>query len=342
MATLQEIQPGIFLVTERGGWGPMRPPMNLYVLTGEDGLLYEAGYGTRGSVRYLAREIRRIEAHCRDRGEPCSIRRVLPSHAHPDHFSGLAALRYRLGLRILLTRPMLETIGSRERYRASYRTERGDRNALVRFIAACVVDPAASWFYEKLYGTRFVDDPDEIIGDSGVMAIGGRAWRLVATPGHSPDHLSLYDEGSGILLGGDNVLRSVTTWLGPPKSDLKIYIQTLERIRALPNLRLILGAHGSPVENPRERVAEIIEWRRQRLEHVHQAVKKSGGAGISKAGVVRDIYRGEGAVKRYMADGWVDLSLAYLLEEGRIREVSPGRYAASTGHGGAVNRKNVR
>ena len=39
MAILREIQPGIFLVTERGGWGPMRPPMNLYVLTGEDGLL---------------------------------------------------------------------------------------------------------------------------------------------------------------------------------------------------------------------------------------------------------------------------------------------------------------
>lgn len=328
MAILREIQPGIFLVTERGGWGPMRPPMNLYVLTGEDGLLYEAGYGTAGSVRYLAREIRRIEARCRERGEPCSIRRVLPSHAHPDHFSGLTALRDELGLRILLTRPMLETIGSREAYRASYRTERGDRNALVRVITESVIDPAASWFYEKLYGTRFVNDPDEIIGDTGTMTIGGRTWRLVATPGHSPDHLSLYDESSGILLGGDNVLRSVTTWLGPPKSDLKTYIQTLERISALPGLRLVLGAHGSPVDNPRERIAEIIEWRRQRLEHVHQAVMRGGGAGISKDEVIRDIYRGEGAMRRYMADGWVALSLGHLIVEGRIREVSPGRYAA--------------
>jgi len=329
VADMREIEPGIFLVAERGGWGPMRPPMNMYVLTGEVGLLYEAGYGTGGSVRYLAREIRRIETFCRERGESCAIRRVLPSHAHPDHFSGLAALRDELGLRILLTRPMLETIGSREMYRASYRTGRGDRNALVRIMGESIVDPAASWFYEKLYGTRFVNDPDEIIDSSGVMNIGGRDWRLVATPGHSPDHLSLYDERSGILLGGDNVLRSVTTWLGPPKSDLKVYIQTLEMIRALPNLRLILGAHGSPVENPRERIAEIIEWRRQRLEHVLQAVMKGGSAGISKAEVIRDIYRGEGALKRYMADGWVDLSLGYLLEEGRIREMSPGRYAAS-------------
>lgn len=190
-----------------------------------------------------------------------------------------------------------------------------------------VLGPVISRMYEILYGTRFISDPDEIIDQGAVIEVGGRSWRLMATPGHSPDHLSLYNEGSGVLLGGDNVIRNVTTWLGPPKSDLDRYIDTLERISALPRLRRILSAHGGPIDNPRERIAKIIRWRRQRLEDVFKAVSKSGGAGITKGDVIRAIYRGEGFVKRYMAEGWVDLSIQYLIDNGRIREVSPGKYA---------------
>lgn len=330
---MREIEPGIFMVTERGGRTPMRPPLNIYVLAGEEGLVYDAGYGTGGSVRHLSREIRRVETLCRDRGEPCTIGRVLPSHVHPDHFSGLAGLREELGLKILLTQRMMDTVCSRGAYRESYRQEEGT-GLMNRLARNRLFRSGVSRFYEALYGTRFIDDPDEIIDEGGMLETGGRAWRVIPSPGHSPDHISLFDEKSGVLLGGDNILRSVTTWLGPPKSDLKIYIQTLERIRDLPGLRLILGAHGSPVDNPRERIGEIIEWRRQRLEHVHDSVMGAGRSGVSKRDVVRSIYRREGLMKRFLADGWIDLSIRCLLDEGRIREVSPGRYAASRGRGG--------
>ncbi len=343
MTAMREIEPGIFLVTEQGGRTPMRPPLNIYVLAGKNGLVYDAGYGTGGSLRYLARMIRRVETLCRDRGEPCSIGRALPSHAHPDHFSGLAGLREELGLKILLTQGMMNTVCSREAYRESYRNEEEGMGLLARLARNRLVRSVVSRFYEALYGTRFIDDPDEIVNEGGTLDIGGRIWRVIPSPGHSPDHISLYDEKSGVLLGGDNVLRSVTTWLGPPKSDLKIYIRTLERIRALPGLRLILGAHGSPVNNPRERIGEIIEWRRQRLEHVYEAVACAGEAGVSKRDVVRAIYRRESIMRRFLADGWIDLSLKCLFEEGRIREVLPGRYAASRGRlGGERAERAVR
>ncbi len=326
---VNEIEPGIFLVTQKGLLGSMQPPANIYVLAGRDGLVYDAGYGIKRLVRRLAWEIRRIESYCRGRGEFCSIKRVLPSHAHPDHFSGLAGLREELGLRIILTRNMAGIIRSRSEYRDSYRNEREEKaSALVRIVRDRILRPAMSCFYEAAYGTRFIDNPDNIVDDDGIIETGGRTWRIIPSPGHSPDHVSLYDEGSGILLGGDNILRSVTTWLGPPKSDLKMYIRTLERIRALPHLRRILGAHGSPVDNPRERIDEIIKWRRQRLEQVYDVVVDSGGAGIDKHGVIGALYRNEGFMKRYMADGWIELSLRSLIHDGRIREISPGRFAA--------------
>ncbi|RPI97602.1 MAG: MBL fold metallo-hydrolase, partial [Spirochaetales bacterium] len=97
---MNEILPDIFVVSERGAFGAVKPEINVYVLAGHDGLIFDAGYGSRGAVRHLVREVRAIGERFKMQGGPFSVRRILTSHAHPDHFSGLRPLREELGLRV--------------------------------------------------------------------------------------------------------------------------------------------------------------------------------------------------------------------------------------------------
>ena len=43
---MKEVYPGIFLIKEKGTFGAIKPPENIYVLAGPDGIIYDAGYGT--------------------------------------------------------------------------------------------------------------------------------------------------------------------------------------------------------------------------------------------------------------------------------------------------------
>ncbi|MBI9083855.1 MAG: MBL fold metallo-hydrolase [Desulfobacterales bacterium] len=322
---MEEIVPGVFRILQKGRIHAFMPPVNIYAMPGRDGLIFDAGYGTRHAVAQLRRGLSQVAAVCRRRGLPCRFARVLPSHAHPDHFAGLAAISRFTGAEIWLTRKMADRIGSRLTYRNAYATDPTRPSGQIRKSSAgrwlTILESGSESLYEKLYGMYFVPRPDRIVSEREALTVNGRQWQVIATPGHSDDHIGLYDSDSGVLLGGDNVLRSVTTWLGPPGSDLAAYVRTLCLMAALPGLKLILGAHGSPVTDPRQRIADILEWRERRTRQVLDAVMEAGPGGIGAGRLVRQLYRGEGLGKWYMAEGWVMLTLDYLVESQRVRTI---------------------
>ena len=320
--THREVSPGIFMVTERGPFPRLRPTVNLYVIAGHDGLVLDAGYGNRKTVRLFVKEFRRIERICRDRGETFSVKRILLSHAHPDHFAGLRRIRKELGLSVLLTRQAAAIIRSRRAYRSSYDARWTENALLGRPLLArallALSAPLSSLAYELLYGTGFIPDPDVVIGERGSIPVNGESWRIFPSPGHSSDHVSLYDPARGVLFAGDNVLEKIITWLGPPRSDPAAYVRSLEEYRALPGLALILGSHGGPVSRPARRINAIIGWRKSRIGDVVSVVRKAGPAGITARGIIETLYRRGGPVLRMMAEGWVLLTLRNLMEEGAI------------------------
>ena len=52
-----EVYPGIFLIKEKGTSGAIKPPENIYVLAGSDGIIYDAGYGTKKAIKHLIGEV---------------------------------------------------------------------------------------------------------------------------------------------------------------------------------------------------------------------------------------------------------------------------------------------
>src|SRR5947207_6792566 len=80
-------------------------------------------------------------------------------------------------------------------------------------------------------------EPTDRVHHGERLRLGGREWFVVHTPGHTVDHLCLWDPESGTLLTGDHVLPSITPHVsGVRKADsLKSYLATLDLVAALPD-----------------------------------------------------------------------------------------------------------
>jgi len=97
---------------------------------------------------------------------------------------------------------------------------------------------------------------------------------VVPTPGHAPDHLCFFAEHSRDLYCGDMVRRGGTVVIPAGKGgDLRQYLASLERIRALRPRRLLPG-HGPIIENPEALIDEYIAHRRLRDEQIAAAIER--------------------------------------------------------------------
>jgi len=330
-----EVCPGIFRITERGFLSILKPPVHIYVITGPNGLIFDAGYGDFVSIKKFSRAYKQITGICRERGIENHIDRILPSHAHADHFSGLKKLRQKSGFRILITVEMHNIIKSGIAYRNSFAPPDAElkkkSDSSISRILRYIKDSFEFTVYSLYWGITFVDNPDVLISPETEININGEIWEIFKSPGHSSEHITLYNKERGIIFSGDNVLNSINVWLGPPKSDLEQYENSLKEMLDLPGLKIILPAHGSPIKNPYQRLNEIIEWRRKRTADVSGIVREAGRGGISLREILEILYPSGSKMKKEFASGWVKLTLDKLEHEKKIVRDN-NRYSSSARH----------
>jgi glyoxylase-like metal-dependent hydrolase (beta-lactamase superfamily II) len=91
--------------------------------------------------------------------------------------------------------------------------------------------------------TRWLHNGDRI-------DLGGRSLQVLATPGHAPDAICLFDSANGLLFTGD------TYYPGPiyvfsPGADPAAYQRSVDALAKLaPKVSLVLGGHNEPVAPP--------------------------------------------------------------------------------------------
>ena len=86
--------------------------------------------------------------------------------------------------------------------------------------------------------------------DGDRFDLGGRILEVIATPGHTPDAISLFDHTNGLLFTGDTYYPA-PIWLFRPETDLDAYAASIRRLAAFaPQVRTVLGAHNVPVASP--------------------------------------------------------------------------------------------
>ena len=151
---------------------------------------------------------------------------------------------------------------------------------------------------------------DGIAADS-VITAAGCAVRVVATPGHSGDSLSLLLEADGALLTGDTVLGRGTTVIAGDGA-LGDYLRTLDELRSLADaaaLRVLLPGHGPLLSDPAGVLDYYIAHRRERLDQVRAAL--AAGA-RTPAEIVEIVYADTDPSVRGAAEWSVRAQLDYL------------------------------
>jgi glyoxylase-like metal-dependent hydrolase (beta-lactamase superfamily II) len=111
------------------------------------------------------------------------------------------------------------------------------------------------------------------------IELGGRTWHAVHTPGHTLDHLCLLDRENGIFISGDHILPTITPHvpgIGSGTRSLGDFLSSLDAAAALPDVQLVLPAHGLELHDLPTRVGEIKEHHRERLEILSRVSQAEG------------------------------------------------------------------
>jgi glyoxylase-like metal-dependent hydrolase (beta-lactamase superfamily II) len=208
---------------------------------------------------------------------PKTIRRIILTHAHPDHYGMAGWLAEQSGASVQLA-PL-----EQEFARTVWHAGAANEQAIVDFFRAHGM-PAelAEQVRHSMAETRAMTLPwpaTSLIDPSTSIQIGARRFQVIATPGHSDQHLVFYCAEERLLLCGDAVLIKITPnislWPHGRPDPLADYLQSLDRLAALP-VDLALPGHGPLIRAFGERLAELRTHHYERLEVMEQAT--GGGA----------------------------------------------------------------
>lgn len=139
-------------------------------------------------------------------------------------------------------------------------------------------------------GIRAVD-PEHRLGEEGLVEgdaldIGGDTLRVVSTPGHSSDSVSLVLERDRSLLTGDTILGRGTSLVAWPDGSLSDYLDSLMRLREYAtDVDRILPGHGPLLNGPAHVIDSYLEHRRARLREVSDVYD----SGVTDAGAIVEI-----------------------------------------------------
>lgn len=264
--------------------------VNCYFLQDERGVaIVDPGLPGPQSWRALVDRLKRAGYR------PKHVHTVVVTHSHPDHFGGAGRLRDTYGAEVITHRsfstwfdpadddtgtddgdeppgPMPTPFGRA----MPWRNDSTFRPPISRRLKFGFYRTALRRFVRTPAPTRRVDDAE-------IITLAGREWVSLHTPGHTNDHLCLYDPVEGVVLSGDHVLPTITphiSGLVAGADPLTQFFASLDKVAALDGVSLVLPAHGHPFHDLAGRAKEIHQHHQERLDTLRAAAVELGSASV--------------------------------------------------------------
>ena len=227
------------------------------------------------------------------------VHTVVVTHSHPDHFGQAARLRSRNGAEVI-THASFRTFldpqaeGDDEEVFTTFDPAAGDieggdeeRPATVHGSTVSngpfskdtpwggkpyqlpLARRARYWAMRKAAGRIMkAPSPTRRVEEAETLILGGREWLSVHTPGHTQDHLCLWDPVNGVMISGDHVLPTITphiSGMGVTTDPLADFFRSLDRMQTFDGVATVLPAHGLEFADLGGRAEDIKEHHRERL-----------------------------------------------------------------------------
>jgi endoribonuclease LACTB2 len=280
-----DLRPGVVVFPIRTPTLPPATHTNCYIVGGPELVVIDPASPYPDEQARLDRWLEREQART-----GAKLREIWLTHHHPDHAGGAAHLR--------------------ERWNAP--------------VAAHTA--TAQLLEGKVVIDRILEDGDTIdlpAHPSSLIPHPSSGWRLRAifTPGHAPGHHCFFEESSGILISGDMVVGLGSVLINPPEGNMKLYLESLERLLELPT-QLIAGGHGPALIRPADVIRQYIAHRLAREAQVLAAIRDGAQ---TPAAIVEIAYAATPKALHAMAERSVIAHLEKLSDEGKVTTTADGR-----------------
>ncbi len=258
---------------------------NIYlILDGDLVTLFDVGSGTPDSIEGLQARM----AEVRERfGESARLEAVV----HELDARVLNNFEERIVLASKDMRVFLERSGVKPAVRAAL-------EEMYRFSKS---------FFKSVEIDRVLRDRDTIIN----------GYRVHHTPGHCPGQICL--EVDDLLFTADHVLSRITPHQSPAAitafCGLEMYLQSLDKVRALAGVSMSLPGHEAPIPDLTARIDGIVAHHDKRLNQVLEIC----GEAMSLAEVSKHLFGRKDGYTRLLALEEAGAHVEYLFQRGELR-----------------------
>jgi glyoxylase-like metal-dependent hydrolase (beta-lactamase superfamily II) len=242
--------------------------VNVYLVEDKDGfLMIDSGWNTDTSFTYLHNALIKSSHSFQ------SIKKILITHVHPDHYGMAGRIRELSGATMVMHQIEKDYIEPRyvNTSELLHQTDRLMRNNGVPDDEMEEMRDASLDVLNYIVPAQ----PDSVLHNGDEIKAGTFKFEVLWTPGHSSGHVCLYDRHKKVLICGDHILPRITpnVSVNPQSIDnpLGRYMQSLEEIKKL-DIDLVMPGHDEPFHNLNIRINEILHHHTLRNIEILQTI----------------------------------------------------------------------